>query len=67
MNFKLKKDNKKFSMSIEVPAGEEVYGCVNLCSLDDKIELAMNEIEEIEAWYKINKIKKELIQFIQMK
>jgi hypothetical protein len=35
-------------LAIEVPEGDEVYGCVNLCNQNDKVELAMNEVDEEE-------------------
>jgi len=53
VQFKKKGDNdKKFSMKIELPENDEVYACVNLCNQNDKVELAMNEVDEEEFWYK---------------
>jgi hypothetical protein len=33
---------------VEVPENDEIYACVNLCNQNDKVELVMNEIDELE-------------------
>lgn len=29
---------------------DDVYACVNLCNLDDKVELVMNEVGDEDIW-----------------
>ena len=33
-------------MAVKIPENDEVYACVNLCNQGDKVEMAMNEVED---------------------
>ncbi len=41
MQFKKKGDPnpKKFHLDIEIPPNDQIYACVNLCNVNDKVEL----------------------------